>query len=137
MLILQQSLKKCFIVLSHQNHDKCGKSCTRFAFQGHIFLGEIIHFVKYVLIAVCSIFCNLKNSWLILLCLRQVLDALQVRRVFLLAIPNKNQKDYSYVNNKQVQDEAAEYMDIVQVPNNGIFKLKKKTRIIYLNSKCL
>ena len=72
--------------------------------------------------------------------LRQVLDAMQVRRVFLLAIPNRNQKGYSYVNNKQVQDEAAEYMDIVQVPNIGIYFnyfQRKKHGSYILIPKCL
>jgi len=35
--------------------------------------------------------------------------------VFLLAAPKLNQQGYRYVNETQVQDEAEEYMDIVQV----------------------
>jgi hypothetical protein len=35
--------------------------------------------------------------------------------VFLLAAPKLNQQGYRYVNQTQVQDEAEEYMDIVQV----------------------
>jgi len=38
-----------------------------------------------------------------------------VRRVFLLAIPRKEQKGYNYASQKQVQAEAAEHLDIVQV----------------------
>jgi len=35
--------------------------------------------------------------------------------VFLLAAPKLYQEGYRYVNETQVQDEAEEYMDIVQV----------------------
>ena len=45
----------------------------------------------------------------------QTLDEFKLRMVFLLAAPKLNQQGYRYVNETQVQDEAEEYMDIVQV----------------------